>query len=161
MISLMLARRSKNKTVNEETLVARNVAKEGVGAFKCAGTKLKSDAKFILELVKEHPECLSVCEKVLFDRYTTGEREVENPVDEMLFASMCCEKNVQAFKYLRKDVATRYLSAVEKGELIKGSFQGKDCEIQLNADKDYIDLLKYIRFGYIKSHSLFVGCVVD
>lgn len=29
-----------------------------------------------------------------------------------------------------------------------GSFQGKECLIQLPTDEEYIDLLNYIRYGY-------------
>lgn len=161
MIRQILAKLAKSERIDEEVYVAKKVETQGVEAFKKSGTRLKSDAKFVLDLVKICPECLSECEAVLFDRYEDGETKVERPVDEALFAAMCCKKNVEAFKYLKKDVAKRYLASVENGDVIKGCFQGQDCEIQLKADQDYIDLLKYLRFGYIKSGSLYVGCMLN
>ena len=161
MISKILMRLAKSEKESEKSYVFNKVETDGVEAFKNAGTRLKSDAKFVLDLVSMCPECLEECDNVLFDRYDDNGVEVEQPVDEMLFAAMCCEKNAQAFKYLKQDISKKYLSAVQNGEVIKGSFQGQDCEIQLEADEDYIDLLKFVRFGYIKSNSLYIGCMLD
>jgi glutamate racemase len=57
-------------------------------------------------------------------------------------------------------VAKEYLEAVEQGKSISGSFQGKDLTLLLEADEAYIDLLKYVRCGYIKSDSIYVGCML-
>ena len=143
MINKILNRLSKKENKDDKAYIAKKVEAKGVEAFKSCGASLKSDAKFVLDLVKTCPECLEVCDKELFDRYEDNGVQVEQPVDKMLFAALCCQNNVESFKYLTKDIAKRYMAVVENSEIVKGSFQGEDYEIQFKADVDYLDLLKF------------------
>ena len=62
---------------DDELFVAKSVAKHGAGELKMASARLKSDAKFVLDLVKTRPECLCECSNVLFDRYEkNGEMKI-------------------------------------------------------------------------------------
>ena len=54
---------------DNETFVVNCVVKNGVDELMNASSRLKSDAKFILDLVRVCPECLNECADVLFDRY--------------------------------------------------------------------------------------------
>ncbi len=163
MLKKIVAKLMKKDALTEEemdNILLKNIEKKGLEEFKNASPRIKSDAKFVVKLVKTYPECLEECSDIIFDRYKDGEEIIEHPVDEMLFAIKCCNNNVNCFKYLNSKIAKRYIEAIENSETIKGTFQGEDCEINLTADKDYIELLKYVRFGYIKSKSLYVGCMV-
>lgn len=151
----------KTSQIDDEKFVLRSIAKNGVMELTKASERLKSDAKFILGLVEVHPECLNVCANILFDRYEENGKLVEKEVDRRLFVALCCEKNVDAFKYFKNEDANAYLESVKQGETIVGNFQGEGCQIELSSDEDYIDLLKYIRYGYIKSRSIYAGCVLN
>lgn len=142
---------------DSEEFVLKCVVNNGADELKNASARLKSDAKFVLNLVKIYPECLNECADVMFDRYELNGEKVENPVDRKLFATMCCEQNVEAFRCLKHHDALQYLHDVEEGRSVKGMFQGKSVEIQLENDEDYIDLLKYVRFGYFKTGSLYAS----
>jgi len=143
---------------DNEIFMYSYVKKYGINGFKKASNRLKSDAKFVLDLVKVCPECLLECEDVLFDRFEKDGEMVEMPIERNIFNAMCCENNVDAFKYMKKVDAKNYLQSVEQGLTLEGDFQGKSVSIELEADKDYIDLLKYVRFGYLKTDSLYVAC---
>ena len=102
-----------------ELYVARCISKYGAQELANASDRIKSDAKFILDLVKVYPDCLVACAPVLFDRYEVDGEKVEVPVNEMLFAALCCERNSECFKYIKSNVAKEYLKAVENGEMIE------------------------------------------
>lgn len=142
---------------DNESFVIKCVVNNGADELKYASARLKSDANFVLNLVRTYPECLAQCADVMFDRYVFNGEKVEEPVDRKLFATMCCDRNVEAFKSLKRNDAMQYLHDVEEGRVVKGVFQGKSVEIQLENDEDYIDLLKYVRFGYIKTGSLYAS----
>ena len=116
MLNRILSRLKKDSVVtatvaqkDNEIFVANCIAKNGAAEFANASDRLKSDAKFVLGLVKTCPECLNSCADVLFDRYVQDGEMIEQPVDNKLFAALCCEENVEAFKYLAKIDARQYL----------------------------------------------------
>ena len=154
---LILRNEIENKK-DDENFMSAYIEKHGVEGFKKASARLKSDARFILGVVKTCPECLLECEGVLLDRFEYNEKMVEIPVDMNLFNALCCQANVEAFKFLGKADAKKYLENVEIRAIVSGNFQGNEVSVRLNTDKDYIDLLKYIRYGYLKTDSLYFAC---
>ena len=159
--------RLKNHSLEKATEKQRNsawfatecVKQHGVKEFQMASVNLKSDAKFILDMVAFCPECLAECENEIYDRYEVNGEMVELPVGKTMFAALCCQRNVNAFKYLPTSISKQYLEAVQQEKVIQGQFQGEKVNIVLKNDKDYVDLLKYVRFGFMKSDSFYVSCL--
>ena len=138
---------------DQEVFVKKCIKANGADEFKLASERLKSDAVFILDLVATCPEIIKHCEEVVIDNTTTNQ-----PVDEMLFVYLCCKKNMDCFKYFSNQTAKKYMDLLQSGEKINGKFNGKELSVNLGGDEDYIDLLKYVKYGILNSKSIYVQC---
>lgn len=140
-----------DKFGDDEEFVEACIEGRGIEEFQYAGSWLKSDAKFILKMVRKHPKILQYCDDIIYDRYFGSDCLFEErEVDPLLFAAMCCDENINAFKYISEDSSRQYLDCVQHSTSVKGEFQGEQINIELNNEKDWFDVLLYIRHDIVK-----------
>lgn len=151
-IGLKSMRNANEDLRDSEEFVKSCINAKGVKEFKLASDRLKSDAEFILTIVKNHPEILQYCAKDIYDRYVDVSFIVveDQLVDEMIFAIKCLNENIESFKYLPRSIAYKYYRASKNGETVVGNYHGKQESYTLNKDADYLQTIQNIRFGAVE-----------
>ncbi len=137
-------------TFNEK-FVEACIQGNGAEEFEYASEWLRTDADFILRMIKDYPEVIRYIDDIVIDRY---KNEIgilaEKEMDKFFFLTLCCKKNLRVFRYLDDENATRYMNAVKREEIIKGEYRGEKQEIALQYDDFIVDRLLNIRYDIIK-----------
>lgn len=121
---------------DSEEYIRKVIKKKGADKFKYASNYLKSDSEFILSLIEKCPEIIQYCRSEIFVRYMKDCFMVEEePVDILVFADLCYQKNDSILYYFPNDIVSKYLEMLENGETIKGVYKGETYEHKLSVQE--------------------------
>ena len=126
-----------NEELRDSEQYIRKVSqKKGADKFQYASKYIRSDAEFILSMVKDYPEILEHCNSEIYDRYMKDCFMVEEELlDMLIFADLCYQKNDYTLYYFPDDIVCKYLKMLENGETIKGFYNGKPYEHKLSVEE--------------------------
>ncbi len=150
-IGVKSLKNSNDNLKDSEQFVETCINIYGEEEFQFASERLRSDAEFILKFVKKHPKILKFCQPKIYDSYIEDDFIiVEEPMDELLFATKCCNENIEAFRYLPQSAALKYYRAVKSGVEVVGEYHGKEESYKLRNDKEFLHGIEFLRFGILR-----------
>ncbi len=145
----------KDRYGDDETFVEAFVAGNECEEFQHASYRLRTDAEFIMKMVKKYPGILEYCEDVIYDRYIEDGMLIEREMNKLFFAALCCSKNVFSFKYFDSDLADAYFDCVENSVKLIDRYHGEKQTIELIGDEYNINKLLNARYDIVKFGNMF------
>ena len=128
---MLSARNASKKLQDDAAFIRVCVLTRGGEEIGFASDRLKSDADFILGLVKKSPDVLDFCSDVVYDRYETEDGLVEKEVDSMDFISLCCCVDEDLILYFSEDLIGKYYEYIQTQEQLSCDFHGKKVPIDI------------------------------
>ena len=124
---------------NSPQFVSKCVIENGASEFQHASKELRSNANFILHLVKIDPAVLQYCEDTIYDSYLNRSNiAIKKETDLSIFAIKCCEISRESVRYMPEQMVKEYYESVKRGKKVKGKFRGEPFVVKLKKDAVYL-----------------------